>query len=65
MPKNKLQDYKFVFSDNQIKIKSYKNRVSAMGEANRMRKRLNKYSVKIFELKGNIETEIKEIKNIK
>lgn len=63
MPKNKLQDYKFVFSDNQTKIKSYKNRISAIREADRTLKKLNKYSVKIFELKGKIETEIKEIKN--
>lgn len=65
MPKNKLQEYKFVFSDSQTKIKSYKNRISAIREADRMLKKLNKYSVKILELKGNIETEIKEIKNKK
>lgn len=72
MSKNKLQDYKFIFSDKVgfvlkensriIRIKSYKNRVSATRDAEKTLKRLNKYSVKIFEIKGKVETEIKEIK---
>ena len=77
MPKNKLQEYKFIFypkvgfvldtkNDSRIiKIKSYKNRVSATREAEKLLKRLNMFSVKVFEIKGNLDIEIKEIKNEK
>lgn len=61
--KNKLQSYKFVFDNGIVKIKSYRNRVSATREASKLLKKLNQQLVKVFEIKGKEETQIKEIKN--
>lgn len=63
MPKNKLQDYKFIFNDASPIVRSYKNKISAIREGTKLLKFKNQNKVIIKEKKnGKFET-IKEIKN--